>query len=141
MQNDPKRKKLTGMADDLLKKVEQADNLKELAKRNPEEASRVSSIIDAFMTTSNVTAADLDKKTKIYDKIKLLVDVISRNIARIKKSGTNNFDWLEYNRDSGFAFNIKAKIASTGIIDKEDLKYLNSLYKKHLNIQKLLDNA
>tara|TARA_R100001244_G_scaffold108001_1_gene79977 strand:+ start:215 stop:643 length:429 start_codon:yes stop_codon:yes gene_type:complete len=141
MQNKQREKKLTSLADDLLKRVEQADHLKELAKRNPVEASRVSVIVNAFMDTENVSASDLDKKIKIYDKIRVLVDVIDRNMTRVKKSGTSNFDWSEYSRDSGVAFNIKAKMSATGIYNhKQDYTTLNELYKKHLNIQKLLDN-
>lgn len=122
--------------------MEQADQLKDLAKRNPEEASRVSAIVNAFMDVDNTSASDLDKRIKIYDKIKVLVNVIDSNISRVKKSGTSNFDWVEYSRDSGFAFNIKAKMSATGIYSyKQDYETLNKLYKKHLNIQRLLDNV
>ena len=59
------------------------------------------------------------------------------NIA--KKLDSKNFEWLEYHRDNGFAFNVKTKISSTGIIEKKDLLFLNKLYKKHLRLNKILN--
>ena len=136
MQNKQREKKLTTLADDLLKKVELADSLKEVAKRNPEEASRVSTIIDTFMNPGS----NISEKQKIYNKIDIITSLIDVHINIAKKVDSKNFDWLEYHRDNGFAFNIKTKISSTGIIDKKDLLYLNKLYKKHIRLNKILGN-
>lgn len=133
MRNKQKEKKLTNLADDLLRKVEQADQLKDLAKRNPEEASRVNSIIDAFMNPST----DVHKKQKVYEKIDMITTLISDNINIVKRSGTTNFDISDYQLDSKLVFNIKAAIAATDIIQDDDLKSLNKLYKKHQQLNKI----
>jgi len=137
MQSKEREKKLTELADEMLKKVEQADNLKELAKRNPEEASRVSTIIDAFMNPGS----NISEKSNIYNKIDIVTSLVEENIVIAKKLNTKNFDWLEYHRDNNFAFNIKTKISSTNIIDTNDLKYLNTLFKKHTRLNKIFKNV
>lgn len=134
MQDKRKEKQLTELADDLLKKVEQADQLKEIAKRNPKEASRVSTIIDTFMNPGS----NIQEKQVIFEKIDIITNLIDEHIIIAKKLTTNNFDWLEYHRDNNFAFNIKTKISSTNIIEKHDLEYLNKLYKKHQRLNKIL---
>ena len=116
--------------------MDQADQLKELAKRNPEEASRINTILDTFMNPG----CDIDKKQKLYKKIEALTDLISKNIDTIKQSGTSQFDWLEYSRDRGFIFNIKSSIAATSIIQDSDLRYMNELYKKHVKLDKLFNS-
>ncbi len=137
MQSKEREKKLTDLADEMLRKVELADNLKELAKRNPEEASRVSTIVDAFMNPgSNIT-----EKGEIYNKIDIVTSLIEENIVIAKRLSTKNFDWLEYHRDNNYAFNIKTKISSTNIIDTNDLKYLNVLFKKHTRLNKIFNNV
>ena len=135
MQNKQKEKQLTNLADDLLKKVELADSLKEVAKRNPKEASRISTIIDTFMNPGS----NISEKEKIYNKIDIITSLIDVHINIAKKLDSKNFDWLEYHRDNGFAFNVKTKISSTGIIEKKDLLFLNKLYKKHLRLNKILN--
>jgi len=85
--------------------------------------------------------SDLVEKDKIYRKIERITSLIDTNIAIVKKKMTQSYDWLEYNRDNGFVFNIKAKIASTGIIDKKDLQYLNDVYKKHTRLNKLFTDS
>jgi len=134
MRNKQREKQLTTLADELLKRVEQADNLKEIAKRSPEEASRVSTIIDTFMNPGS----NLLQKENVYNKIDIIVTLIDSNIKLAKQLNSRNFNWLEYHEDSTFAFNIKTKISSTGLIDKSDLERLNTVYKKHLQLNKIL---
>lgn len=114
--------------------MEQADHLKEIAERNPEEASRVSAIIDTFVNPGS----NIQQKEHIFKKLDRVTELIESNILVVKKLNTKNFDWLEYHRDSNYAFNIKTKISSTNIIQKEDLEYLNDLYKKHTRLNKIL---
>lgn len=137
MQSKKREKTLTELADEMLKKVEQADNLKDLAERNPEEASRVSTIVDAFMNPGS----NISEKSNIYNKIDIVTSLVEENIVIAKKLNTKNFDWLEYHRDNNFAFNIKTKISSTNIIDTNDLKYLNTLFKKHTRLNKIFKNV
>jgi hypothetical protein len=133
MRNKQKEKKVTSLADDLLRKVEQADQLKDLAKRNPEEASRVNTIIDTFMNPGS----DIYQKQKVYEKIDIITALIGDNISIVKRSGTSHFDWTEYQLDSKFVFNIKAAISATDIIQDDDLRYLNEVYKKHQRLNKI----
>ena len=137
MQSNDNKKTLTELANGILKKVDQADQLRELAERNPEEASRVNIIIDAFMNPGS----NLAEKEKVYEKISKITTLIDANIAIVKQKMTQSYDWLEYNRDNGFVFNIKAKIASTGIIDKKDLQYLNDVYKQHTRLNKIFTES
>ncbi len=120
----------------MLRKMDQADQLKSLANRNPEEASRLNAILDTFMNPG----CDIEKKQKLYKKIESLTSLISKNIDTVKRSGTNQFDWVEYSRDSNLIFDIKTRIASTGIIRDSDLNDMNEFYKKHVRLDKLFNS-
>ena len=137
MRSKKERKHLTNLSDDILRKVEQADQLKELANRNPEEASRLNTILDTFMNPGS----DIEKKQKFYTKIGLLTKLIDLNIETVKRSGTTQFDWLEYHRDNNFVFNIKSRIAATGVIRESDLEDMNQLFKKHTKLSKLFRDS
>ena len=82
--------------------------------------------------------SNIQQKEDIFKKLDIITELIDSNIIIVKKLNTKNFDWLEYHRDNNFAFNIKTKISSTNIIQKEDLEYLNNLYKKHTRLNKIL---
>jgi len=137
MRSKKERKHLTNLSDDILRKVEQADQLKELANRNPEEASRLNTILDTFMNPGS----DIEKKQKFYTKIGSLTKLIDLNIETVKRSGTTQFDWLEYHRDNNFVFNIKSRIAATGVIRESDLEDMNQLFKKHTKLSKLFRDS
>ena len=137
MRSKKERKHLTNLSDDILRKVEQADQLKELANRNPEEASRLNTILDTFMNPGS----DIEKKQKFYTKIDSLTKLIDLNIETVKRSGTIQFDWLEYHRDNNFVFNIKSRIAATGVIRESDLEDMNQLFKKHTKLSKLFRDS
>jgi len=137
MRSKKERKHLTNLSDDILRKVEQADQLKELANRNPEEASRLNTILDTFMNPGS----DIEKKQKFYTKIGSLTKLIDLNIETVKRSGTTQFDWLEYHRDNNFVFNIKSRIAATGVIRVSDLEDMNQLFKKHTKLSKLFRDS
>jgi len=136
MRSKKEIKHLTNLSDDMLKKVEQADQLKDLASRNPEEASRLNTILDTFMNPGS----NIDRKEKLYKKINSLTKLISKNIDTVKRSGTSQFDWLEYHRDNNFVFSIKSRIASTGVIRDYDLNDMNEFYKKHIRLDKLFNS-
>jgi len=80
---------------------------------------------------------DVHKKQKVYEKIDMITTLISDNINIVKRSGTTNFDISDYQLDSKLVFNIKAAIAATDIIQDDDLKSLNKLYKKHQQLNKI----
>ena len=120
----------------MLRKMDQADQLKSLANRNPEEASRLNAILDTFMNPG----CDIEKKQEFYTKIDSLTKLIDLNIETVKRSGTTQFDWLEYHRDNNFVFSIKSRIASTGVIRDSDLNDMNEFYKKHIRLDKLFNS-
>ena len=82
--------------------------------------------------------SNIQQKEDIFKKVDIITELIESNILVVKKLNTKNFDWLEYHRDNNYAFNIKTKISSTGIIEKKDLLYLNELYKKHKRLNSIL---
>ena len=127
-----KRKKLTYLADDMLKKADQADALKKLGEENPEQASKIENILSAFAPHAEIIQqkVDIDRFTKV-------IDLISDNIKNSK--GYNNFSESEYRQDKKKVYDIKSKHLSSYIPEnKSDLKLVNKIYKKHLNIQSIL---
>jgi len=129
---DKKRKKLTQLADDMLRKADQADALKKLGEENPEQASKIQNILSAF-----APHADIIKQKVDIDRFSKVIDLISENIKNSK--GYSNFSESEYKQDKKKVYDIKTKHLSAYIADdKNDLKLVNKIYKKHLNIQSIL---
>jgi len=126
-----KNKKLTRLADDMLRKVDQADALKKLGEENPEQASRIENILAAF-----TPLGDIEKTQDNIEKFKTVLSLIRENIKNSR--GYNNFSESEYKLDKNKVFNIKHKAMSTTSFTKEDMKAVNKIYKKHLNIQGIL---
>ena len=129
---DKKNKKLTQLADDMLKKVEYSDALKKLGEGNPEQASKIQNILSAFAPQGDVIKQKVD-----IDRFSRVTDLISENIKNSK--GYNNFPESEYKLDKKKVIDIKLKHLSVYIADdKNDLRLVNKIYKKHLNIQSIL---
>ena len=126
-----KNKKLTQLADDMLKKADQADALKKLGEENPEQASKIQNILSAFGPVESVI-----KRKHNIDKFEKLLSLISNNIKNSK--GYNNFSESEYKVDKKKVFDIKHRAISVDNVSKDDLKLINKIYKKHLNIQSIL---
>ena len=126
-----KNKKLTQLADDMLKKADQADALKKLGEENPEQASKIQNILSAFGPVESVI-----KRKHYIDKFEKLLSLISNNIKNSK--GYNNFSESEYKVDKKKVFDIKHRAISVDNVSKDDLKLINKIYKKHLNIQSIL---
>ena len=60
-------------------------------------------------------------------------------LINIKNSkGYNNFSESEYKVDKKKVFDIKHRAISVDNVSKDDLKLINKIYKKHLNIQSIL---
>ena len=137
MQSEEERKKLTDIGSRMLQGVEQADQLRELAKRNPEEASRLSSILDSFVSNAaNPSVSDYQVKLNYHTKIEVILDLIADNITLA--THYVNFNVREYASDRSDVFNLKMKVSSIGMLDKSDLVQLNVIYKKHLQIRSTL---
>ena len=122
-----KKKQLKYLADQLLKIKDHEDALRDLGKRNPEQASAIENIFAAF--------ENLDMVVEM-DKLMSVISLIKKNI--IKAKGYSNFSEEEYNDDKNNIFNIKSVVNATGKITKEQKKEVNKIYKKHLGIQKIL---
>jgi len=127
-----KNKKLTRLADDMLRKHDLADELKRLGKENPEQASKIENIFAAFNPLGDVVKQKVD-----VDRFNRVTDLISENIKNSK--GYINFSKSEYKLDKKKVVDIKLKHLSVYIADdKDDLRSVNKIYKKHLNIQSIL---
>ena len=73
----------------------------------------------------------------VKDKIKQLITLIKSNIKICK--GLNNFDIRDYTEDLNFVIGMD-NIVSTRTITKDEKKSMNIINKKHLTIQRILDN-
>ena len=123
-----KKQKLKYLADELLKLKEHEDALRDIGKRNPEQASAIENIFAAF--------ENLDMVVEI-DKLMSVVSLIKENIMNSR--GYNNFSEQEYITDKNKVFNIKSIVNSTNQITKEQKKTVNKIYKKHINIKNILN--
>ena len=123
------RKKLKYLADELLRMKDHEEALRDLGRRNPEQASAIENIFAAF--------ENLDKAKEI-DKLMSVVSLIKENI--LKSKGYSNFSEEEYQEDKNKIFNIKSKLVSTNTLSKSSMKIVNKIYKKHLGIQKILNS-
>ena len=127
-----KRKKLTYLADDMLKKAEQADALKKLGEDNPEQASKIQNLLSAFAPDGDILKQKVD-----IDRFSKVIELITSNIKNSK--GYTNFPKAEYKKDKKKVIDIKLKHLSAYIPEsKDDLITVNKIYKKHLNIQSIL---
>jgi len=123
------KKKLKYLADELLRMKDHEEALRDLGRRNPEQASAIENIFAAF--------ENLDKAKEI-DKLMSVVSLIKDNI--LKSKGYNNFSEAEYQEDKNKIFNIKSKLVSTNTLTKSSMNIVNKIYKKHLGIQKILNS-
>ena len=121
--------KLKYLADELLRMKDHEEALRDLGRRNPEQASAIENIFAAF--------ENLDKAKEI-DKLMSVVSLIKENI--LKSKGYSNFSEEEYQEDKNKIFNIKSKLVSTNTLSKSSMKIVNKIYKKHLGIQKILNS-
>ena len=123
------KKKLKYLADELLRMKDHEEALRDLGRRNPEQASAIENIFAAF--------ENLDKAKEI-DKLMSVVSLIKENI--LKSKGYSNFSEEEYQEDKNKIFNIKSKLVSTNTLSKSSMNIVNKIYKKHLGIQKILNS-
>ena len=123
------KKKLKYLADELLRMKDHEEALRDLGRRNPEQASAIENIFAAF--------ENLDKAKEI-DKLMSVVSLIKENI--LKSKGYNNFSEAEYQQDKKIIFDIKSKLVSTNTLSKSSMNIVNKIYKKHLGIQKILNS-
>ena len=70
------------------------------------------------------------------DKFQRVLDLISENIKNSK--GYKNFSVSEYKEDKKYVFDIKHKTLTITSVNIKDMKLINNIYKKHINIQSIL---
>ena len=128
-----KNKKLTQLADEMLRKADQADALKKLGEENPEQASKIENILSAFGPVESI----INKNINMVPKFELVLDLIAKNINNSK--GYNNFSESEYKLDKKKIFDIKHRAISIDTFSNEEMKIVNKIYKKHLNIKSILE--
>ena len=73
----------------------------------------------------------------VKSKVDQLITLIKSNIKICK--GLNNFDTKEYTEDLNFVIGMD-NIVSTRTVTKDEKKHMNIINKKHLTIQRILDN-
>tara|TARA_R100000664_G_C2695214_1_gene97712 strand:- start:123 stop:551 length:429 start_codon:yes stop_codon:yes gene_type:complete len=98
------------------------------------------SAVDNFWSEAPEGTQKLSNKINnkgVKDKIQLLITLIKSNIKICK--GLNNFDTKEYTQDLNFVIGMD-NVVSTRTITKDEKKHMNIINKKHLTIQRILDN-
>ena len=126
-----KNKKLIQLADNMLRKADQADALQKIGQDNPEQASKIKNILAAFGPIEDNSGS----KDSI-NKFQKVLDLISENIKNSKDY--INFPVSEYKEDKKCVFDIKHKTLAITSVNIEDIKHINKIYKKHINIQSIL---
>lgn len=124
--------KIKNTSEDLVRRQEQADALREVGLRNPTSAARINNIFTAFGYIGN-------NHVQVQDSIAKFESVISLIKQNIKDSkGHINFTTSEYVNDKNAVFDIKQKVLSIGTLTTNDMMYVNKIYKRHLSIQSIL---
>ncbi len=131
---DQKRKKLTRLADKMLEAQDKADALSSVDVGDGFNDS-INGILDSFTST--------DLSTNEYiDKTKKAISLVKNNITLSKDH--NNFDTEEYVNDrkmlSDKLFIMQSFLGnkSHDIFGKQSLQEINTVYRKHTSINKLL---
>ena len=130
-------KKLNKLAS---KYIEHFDNVDSLRKVG--EKSNTTTLVDSLESIfegADKVPRDIFKSSieGVLYKLKTLKKLIVLNISNT--DGKKNFNTVEYIDDRKSVVDIEFKIQSTGSTDKEDLKTMNTLYKKHKQIKQLFD--
>ena len=86
-----KRKKLTYLADDMLKKADQADALKKLGEENPEQASKIQNILSAFAPHADIIQqkVDIERFNKVID----LIANQTNNLSNVEMQKINDMGY------------------------------------------------
>lgn len=131
---EQRRKKLTKLADKMLEAHDKADALSNIETGDGFRDS-VSGLLDSFAST--------DLSTNEYiEKTKKAISLVKENIALAK--GHKNFDTDDYIQDRKFlsdaVFVMQSFLGNINheVYSKSNLQKINTIYKKHGSINKLL---
>ena len=130
-------KKLKQIADGYLQVDDQTQTYREWSVDR--DLTGLISAVDNFWADAPEGIDKLSNKINnkgVKDKINQLITLIKSNIKICK--GLNNFDTKEYTEDLNFVIGMD-NIVSTRTITKDEKKHMNIINKKHLTIQRILD--
>ena len=129
---------LSKKANKLLEHFENIEALGKVGYANSESSQLMSKLGEIFNTTEEVPTDTFSTKVvKVLGKLKTLKQLIILNIMSTEDK--KNFDTEEYREDRMFVTDTVFKIHATNEVDTEDLKTMNTLYKKHKRIKQLFD--
>tara|TARA_R100000234_G_C4987173_1_gene173860 strand:+ start:286 stop:714 length:429 start_codon:yes stop_codon:yes gene_type:complete len=130
-------KKLKQIADGYLDIDDQTQMYREWS--SDKDLTSLVSAVDNFWAEAPEGIDKLSNKINnkgVKGKIKQLITLIKSNIKICK--GLNNFDTNEYTEDLNFVVGMD-NIVSVRTITKDEKKHMNIINKKHLTIQRILD--
>jgi hypothetical protein len=128
---------LSKRANKLLEHYENIEALRAIGDKT--ETSDLLGKLGSIFNIADEVPADTFKSSveNVLQKLKTLKGLIVLNISNT--DGKKNFSTTEYIEDRKSVVDIEFKIQSTGSTNKQDLKVMNSLYKKHKRIKQLFD--
>ena len=129
---------LSKRANKLLEHYENVEALGKVGESNSESSQLLSKLGDIFNISEEVPNDTFSTKVEgVLGKLKTLKQLIVYNIACTEDK--KNFDTEEYRADRMFVTDTVFKIHATREVDNEDLKTMNTLYKKHKRVKQLFD--
>jgi hypothetical protein len=137
---------LSKRANKLLEHYEGVEALGTIGSSNSETSNLLNRLHDIFDTAEDVpkdTLRSYDLSTfsseveNVLSKLKTLKQLIVYNIMRTEDK--KNFNTEEYRADRMYITDTVFKIHASNLIETEDLKQMNTLYKKHKQIKQLFD--
>ncbi len=129
---------LSKRANKLLEHYENIEALGKVGESNSESSQLLSKLGDVFNISEEVPKDTFSTKVEgVLGKLKTLKQLIIFNIMSTEDK--RNFDTEEYRVDRMYITDTVFKIHATSEVDKEDLKKMNTLYKKHKQIKQLFD--
>ncbi len=128
---------LSKRANKLLEHFENVDALRTVGEKS--ETSNLLGKLDNIFDTAEEVPKDVysPKVESVLSKLGTLKALILLNISNTEDK--KNFDTEEYRSDRMFVTDTVFKINASNLVDKEDLKIMNQLYKKHKQIKQLFD--
>ena len=128
---------LSKKANKLLEHFENIEALRAVGDRS-ETSDLLGKLSSIFDTAEEVPADTFSSSVEdVLGKLKTLKQLIILNI--VSTEDKKNFDTEEYRADRMFVTDTVFKIHASSIVDKQDLKTMNILYKKHKQIKQLFD--
>jgi len=128
---------LSKRANKLIEHYENIEALRTVGEKS--ETSDLLGKLGSIFNTADEVPKDVynPKVEGVLGKLKTLKTLIILNISNTENK--KNFDTEEYRSDRMFVTDTVFKINASSSVDTEDLKTMNTLYKKHKQIKQLFD--